>query len=65
MTLASPPEETRPSAQIIPWPSIAAASAQLRWRRRLQAVSTCAGNPAVPGRVTPLRRPTQDGSPRR
>ena len=47
-------EEPRPSAQVIPWPSIAAASAQLRRPRRLQAVSTRAVSSAVHGRVTPL-----------
>ena len=47
-------EEKRPLAQVIPWPSIAAASAQLRRPRHLHAVSTRAANPAVLGRVTPL-----------
>jgi hypothetical protein len=49
-------EEARPPAQVIPWPSIAAASAQLRRPRHLHAVSTRAANPAVLGRVTPLQQ---------
>jgi len=57
-------EEARPPAQVLPWPSIAAASAQLRRPRHLHAVSTRAGNPAVLGRVTPLH-PVTKGTRRR
>jgi hypothetical protein len=57
-------EENRPPAEVIPWPSIASASAQLRRRRHLHAVSTRAANPAVPGRVTPLH-PNTIGTRRR
>ena len=57
-------EEPRPLAQVIPWPSIAAASAQLRRPRHLHAVSTRPENPAVLGRVTPLH-PTTNGTQRR
>jgi hypothetical protein len=53
-------EEARPPAQVIPWPSIASASAQLRRRRHLHAVSTRAANPAVLGRVTPLHPTTSE-----
>lgn len=49
-----PEEELRPPAEIIPWPSIAAASAQLRRPGRPSAVSARAASPAVRGRVTPL-----------
>lgn len=56
-------DEARPPAQVIPWPSIAAASAQLR-RSRQRAVSTRPANPAVLGRVAPLH-PTAIGRPRR
>lgn len=60
----TPEEESRPPAQIIPWPSIAAASAQLRRPRHLNAVSARAANSAVHGRVTPLH-PTTSGTRRR
>lgn len=45
----------------IAWPSIAAASAQLRRARRLESVSSRAETPAVLGNVAPLRAagPTQ------
>ena len=56
-------EEPRPPAQIIPWPSIAAASAQLRRSRHLNAVSARTASPAVHGRVTPLH-PTAIGTRR-
>jgi hypothetical protein len=51
-------EEARPPARVIPWPSIAAASAHLRRRGHLNAVSTRAASPAVLGRVTPLHPTT-------
>lgn len=56
----TPEEASRRPAQIIPWPSIAAASAQLRRARRLNAVSARAANSAVRGRVTPLHPTTDD-----
>jgi hypothetical protein len=57
-------DEARPPAQVIPWPSIAAASAQLRSSRHPRAVPTRPANPAVLGRVAPLQ-PTASGRPRR
>jgi hypothetical protein len=65
MNLRTPLEdETRPPAQVIPWPSIAAASAQLRRSRHQHAVSTRPASPAVLGRAAPLH-PTAIGRPRR
>jgi hypothetical protein len=63
MNLRTSLEDARPPAQVIPWPSIAVASAQLRRRRHLYAVSTRAAYPAVHGRVAPPP-PTPIGSAR-
>jgi hypothetical protein len=57
-------DEERPPAQVIPWPSIAAASAQLRRRRQTGAVAARAARPAVHGRVAPPP-PIPIGSARR
>jgi hypothetical protein len=57
-------DEERPPAQVIPWPSIAAASAQLRRRRHTGAVATRAATPAVHGRLAP-HPPIPIGSARR
>jgi hypothetical protein len=64
MTLHVPLDEDRPPAQVIPWPSIAAASAELRRRRHLGAVPTRDARPAVRGRVAPPP-PIPIGSARR